>query len=71
MTNGLKKAVAAMGGVSAFARAFGLDRTAPYKWRRGVPAERVIAVERLTGVTREELRPDLYENRPAAAKRAR
>ncbi|MDF2975211.1 MAG: nitrate reductase delta subunit [Microvirga sp.] len=69
MTNGLKKAVAAMGGVSAFARALGVDRTAPYKWRRGVPAERVIAIERLTGVPREELRPDLYEKRSAARAR--
>jgi DNA-binding transcriptional regulator YdaS (Cro superfamily) len=71
MTNGLKKAVAAMGGVSAFARALGVDRTAPYKWRRGVPAERVIEIESLTGVPREELRPDLYEKRLAATKRAR
>ena len=39
MTNELKKAVAAMGGVTAFARALGVDRTAAYKWRRGVPAD--------------------------------
>ena len=72
MTNGLKKAVAAMGGVTAFARALGVDRTAAYKWRRGVPAERVLAIEELTGVPREELRPDLYSKaRPAAKKRAR
>ena len=30
MTNELKKAVAAMGGVTAFARALGVDRTAAY-----------------------------------------
>jgi hypothetical protein len=29
------------------------------KWKR-VPAGRVIALERLTGVPREKLRPDLY-----------
>lgn len=29
-------------------------------WRR-VPAERVIDVERVTGVARHELRPDLYD----------
>jgi DNA-binding transcriptional regulator YdaS (Cro superfamily) len=57
---GLRKAIAVMGGMSAFARAMGVDRTAAYKWRRGVPAERVIAIESLTGVPRQELRPDLY-----------
>lgn len=29
-------------------------------WRR-VPAERVVDVERVTGVPRHELRPDLYQ----------
>jgi len=32
---------------------------AVYKWRR-VPAEQVLHVERITGVSRHELRPDLY-----------
>lgn len=29
------------------------------KWRR-IPADRVVDVERITGIPRERLRPDLY-----------
>ena len=57
--NGLKKAIAAVGGPSAFARALGINRQAVWGWK-SVPAERVIEIEHLTGVPREELRPDLY-----------
>jgi DNA-binding transcriptional regulator YdaS (Cro superfamily) len=32
-----------------------------------VPAKRVIAVERISGVSRRELRPDLYPAEQAAA----
>jgi len=63
MTPGLKKAIAAAGGAGGFARLLKVDRTLPYKWVK-VPAERIIEIERLIGVPREELRPDLYE-RPA------
>ena len=44
------------------ARALGITHGAVSQWRR-VPAERVIAVEGLTGIPREQLRPDLYEPR--------
>lgn len=43
----------------------GLTRAAVWKWRQ-VPAERVPAVERLTGIPRHKLRPDLW-NPPACA----
>ncbi|MXV35765.1 MULTISPECIES: YdaS family helix-turn-helix protein [unclassified Saccharibacter] len=36
--------------------------SAIYRWKR-VPAQRVIAVEALTGIPREQLRPDLYPPR--------
>lgn len=41
----------------------GVSEQAISKWKkRGVPAERVLEIERVTGgaVTRYELRPDLY-----------
>jgi DNA-binding transcriptional regulator YdaS (Cro superfamily) len=41
------------------ARELGVTRAAVTKWRR-VPAERVLAVERISGVSRHDLRPDLY-----------
>lgn len=49
------------------AKAIGLNKAAVYQWRK-VPAERVLDVERITGVSRHDLRPDLYprERRGAA-----
>lgn len=47
------------GGIKALARALGVKHQTFYSWRR-VPAERVIDIERLTGISRHRLRPDLY-----------
>lgn len=41
------------------ARELGLSPGAVYQWRK-VPAERVLDVERITGIPRHRLRPDLY-----------
>ena len=41
------------------AEALGIKRQAVYAWRH-VPIGRVKAVEKLTGIPREELRPDIY-----------
>jgi len=41
------------------ARALGITRGAVAKWKQ-VPAERVLAVERLSGISRHDLRPDIY-----------
>ena len=43
----------------ALASALGHHRQAVYRWGR-IPAERVIEIEQLTGVPREELRPDIF-----------
>lgn len=56
---GLERAIGAAGGVNALARALGVSQPSVSNWER-VPAERVLAVETLTGVSRSELRPDLY-----------
>jgi DNA-binding transcriptional regulator YdaS (Cro superfamily) len=55
----------AAGSVSALARALGITHSAVSQWRK-VPAERVIDVERATGIPREKLRPDLYPLERAA-----
>lgn len=42
-------------------RRLGVDKATVSRWaQKRIPAERVIDVERLTGVSRNELRPDLY-----------
>lgn len=56
---GLDQAIRAAGGVSALARKIGIAQPSLSNWSR-VPAERVLAVESLTGIDRAVLRPDLY-----------
>jgi TorA maturation chaperone TorD len=56
---GVEHAIRAAGGVGALARGLGISQPSVSTWRR-IPAERVIAVESLTGVSRSVLRPDLY-----------
>lgn len=56
---GLNRAIDAAGGVVQLARKIGITQPSISNWNR-VPAERVIAVEAATGVSREQLRPDLY-----------
>jgi TorA maturation chaperone TorD len=57
--SGLEAAIRAAGGIGALARALGVSQPAVSTWSK-VPAERVLAVETLTGVSRSILRPDLY-----------
>jgi len=57
--SGLNEAIRAAGGVSELARHVGISQPSVSNWLR-VPAERVIAVEAATGVSRAVLRPDLY-----------
>jgi TorA maturation chaperone TorD len=56
---GLEDAIEAAGGIGALARALGISQPAVSNWQK-IPAERVLAVEAITGVARTVLRPDLY-----------
>ena len=64
----LAKAKDAVGGNTGLARAMsgGITPQAVSQWKQ-VPAERVLDVERATGVSRHDLRPDLYPAPEAAA----
>ena len=43
------------------ARGLRVDKSTITKWSNGrIPAERVLEVERLTGISRADLRPDIY-----------
>jgi TorA maturation chaperone TorD len=56
---GLQEAIRAAGGVTELARQLGISQPSVSNWSR-VPAERVLSVEGVTGVSRGVLRPDLY-----------
>ncbi len=57
--SGLDRAIQMAGGVAELARRIGIRQPSVSNWSR-VPAERVAAVEAVTGVSRVHLRPDLY-----------
>jgi DNA-binding transcriptional regulator YdaS (Cro superfamily) len=59
MDTALTKAIEAAGNKSALATALGIKPQAVQQWTR-VPTPRVLEVERITGVSRHELRPDIY-----------
>ena len=48
--------------ISELATRLNISRGSVYKWKWAdkIPAERVVAVEAITGIKREELRPDLF-----------
>lgn len=47
--------------MASVAAAAGVDKATVTRWsQKRVPAERVLQVERITGVSRHVLRPDLY-----------
>jgi DNA-binding transcriptional regulator YdaS (Cro superfamily) len=44
------------------ARDLGISRAALHRWRQ-VPARHVLVVEQLTGISRHQLRPDIFGER--------
>lgn len=55
----LNKAITAAGGVGRLAAKLGIKSPSISGWLK-VPATRVLEIERATGVSRHDLRPDLY-----------
>jgi DNA-binding transcriptional regulator YdaS (Cro superfamily) len=54
-----------VGGFAALARKLGISRQAVDQWKR-IPAERVIEIEKLSQISRHELRPDLHPRESVA-----
>jgi len=67
--NAIERAIQAVGGQKNLAKMMGVSKQAVTKWRKKVPAERVLKIESATNgaVTRHELRPDLYPEEDRAA----
>jgi DNA-binding transcriptional regulator YdaS (Cro superfamily) len=57
---GLQIAIKAAGSMRGLARLLEIAPQSIVRWKNGIPAERVVEVERVTGVPRSVLRPDLY-----------
>jgi DNA-binding transcriptional regulator YdaS (Cro superfamily) len=66
--NPVRIAINAAGGQVSLAQRVGVRQQSISDWlkRARIPAERVLAVERATGISRHELRPDLYPREQAA-----
>ncbi|AIL60913.1 transcriptional regulator [Pseudomonas alkylphenolica] len=63
-TSAIIEACTKAGGQSALSRAIGCTPQAVQRMcaTGRVPAERVLQIEKVTGVSRHKLRPDLYPN---------
>jgi DNA-binding transcriptional regulator YdaS (Cro superfamily) len=59
VSDSLREAILAAGSRRALGRLLGISGQAIANWDR-VPAERVADIERVTGISRRQLRPDLY-----------
>ncbi|MBT9373413.1 Cro/CI family transcriptional regulator [Rhizobium sp. CSW-27] len=55
----VRKGAEQAGGVVSLARELGIKHTSLYRWAR-VPAARALEFERITGISRHDLRPDVY-----------
>ena len=62
-TEGLAEAIEKAGSMRKLALALGISTQAVSTWWR-VPASRVLDVERVTGVSRYRLRPDVFGEKP-------
>lgn len=65
--NPLSEYLQTRGNASRLANGLGITHAAVSQWEGRCPAERVVDVERITGIPREALRPDLYRRAPANA----
>lgn len=60
-TTPLERAISVAGSGKALALILGVTPMAVSYWKvRGVPARHALPIEKATGVSRHELRPDLY-----------
>lgn len=65
----IQQAIAKAGGSKALADMFRIKRQAVEKWasENRVPADRVLRIEEFTGISRHDLRPDIYPKESDAA----
>lgn len=67
----VERVIEALGGLTKAAAAMGIENPsviANWRTRGRVPAEKVLDVEGLTGISRHDLRPDVFGPTPAPKK---
>lgn len=62
----LDQAKAKCGNAKSLAERLGITPQALSQWKR-VPVERVLSVEKVTGISRHDLRPDIFGEHPRSA----
>lgn len=69
MNTPIEKAVQVAGSQSALARTLGVTPQAVQQWvdANRIPAHRCLAIENATGISRYDLRPDVFGAQPKAA----
>jgi DNA-binding transcriptional regulator YdaS (Cro superfamily) len=63
MDKALLEVIERVGGMRALGRKLGIAHQAISNWRR-VPPIRVLEIEKMTGISRYRLRPDVYGPEP-------
>lgn len=70
-TEALERAIKAAGGQKPLADLIGTTQSHIWYWlnksKNGVPSERALAVEQATGISRHDLRPDIFGPSPERA----
>lgn len=71
----LRAAIKIVGSQAAMGRLLGVSQAAVWLWlkeNKALPAEHVLAVEAATGISRHDLRPDIYprEDTPSVGEAA-
>ena len=61
-----QRAITEAGGVLRLSRALGIKQPSVSKWKR-VPAGHVLTIEGLTGISRHDLRHDIFGPAPASS----
>lgn len=66
--NALERAIKTAPTMTEFAKRLGVTPQVVTNWRRrGIPVERVLDIERVSGVSRYVLRPDIYPRETVSA----
>ena len=65
----IEEAASKFGGIVAMSLALGRSRAAASQWNQ-IPPEHVLEIERVSGISRHRLRPDIFGESPQSSQAA-